>query len=143
MLVSLPMLALLLALGGLDGPRDMLHSMSYQFTRGSEQSVWTPLGIDGLQPFAQGCVLGLIAAAVVKLRLEPELAQDRARMAALVAAILIGLQLSADYWAFLYLAWIMPLVGVSLLGRPVGAAETVESRVPLGRAPDQAAAIAA
>ncbi len=142
-LVSLPMLALLLALGGLDGPRDMLHSMSYQFTRGSEQSVWTPLGIDGLQPFAQGCVLGLIAAAVVKLRLEPELAQDRMRMAALVAAILIGLQLSADYWAFLYLAWIMPLVGVSLLGSPVGAAETVESRVSLGRAPDQAAAIAA
>ncbi len=141
-LVSLPMLALLLALGGLHGPEDMLHSMSYQFTRGSEQSVWTPLGIDGLQPFAQGCVLGLIAGAVMKLRLEPELAHDRARMAALVAAILIGLQLSADYWAFLYLAWIMPLVGVSLLADPVGAAETVASRVSLGPAPDPAAAVA-
>ena len=35
-------------------------------------------------------------------------------MAALCAAILIGLQLSADYWAFLYLAWVMPLL--ALLG---------------------------
>jgi hypothetical protein len=59
-----------------------------------------------------------------------------------VAAILLGLQLSADYWAFLYLAWIIPLVGVSLLADR-GAAETVESRVPLGHAPEAAAAIAA
>ncbi len=142
-LVSLPMVALLLALGGLHGPEDMLHSVSYQFTRGSEQSVWSALGIDGLQPLAQACVLGLIAAAVVKLRLEPEVAHDRARMAALVAAILIGLQLSADYWAFLYLAWIMPLVGVSLLAEPGGVAETVESRVPLGRAAEAAPAAVA
>ena len=133
--VSAPMLALLLALGGLHGPADMLHSISYQFTRGSEQSVWSALGIDGLQPLAQACVLGLIAAAVVKLRLEPELAHDRARMAGLVAAILLGLQLSADYWAFLYLAWIMPLVGVSLLAdRGAAAAEPAEARAPLSRA---------
>ena len=36
-------------------------------------------------------------------------------MAALCAAILIGIQLSADYWAFLYLAWVIPLIGVSVL----------------------------
>jgi hypothetical protein len=141
-LVSAPMLGLLFALGGLHGPADMIHSVSYQFTRGSEQSVWSALGIDGLQPLAQACVLGLIAAAVVRLRLEPELAHDRARMAALVAAILIGLQLSADYWAFLYLAWIMPMAGVSLLADRRAAAEAVEARVPLGRAPEPAAAIA-
>ena len=117
------MLGLLFALGGLHGPADMIHSVSYQFTRGSEQSVWSALGIDGVQPLAQGCVLGLIAAAVVKLRLEPTLAGDRTRMAALTAAILIGLQLSADYWAFLYLAWIMPMVGVSLLADRGAAAE--------------------
>ena len=141
-LVSAPMLGLLVALGGLHGPADMIHSVSYQFTRGSEQSVWSALGIDGLQPLAQAGVLGLIAAAVVKLRLEPELAHDRARMAALVAAILIGLQMSADYWAFLYLAWIMPMAGVSLLADRRAAAEAVEARAPLGRAPQPAAAIA-
>ena len=83
---------LLLALGGLNGPQEMIHSVSYQFTRGSEQSLWSSLGIDGVQPLAEGCVLGLIAAAVVRLRLEPTLANDRTRMAALIAAILIGLQ---------------------------------------------------
>ena len=134
-LVSAPMLALLLALGGPHGPAAMLHSISYQFTRGSEQSVWSALPIGGLQPLAQGCVLGLIAAAVVKLRLEPELARDRARMAGMVAAILIGLQLSADYWAFLYLAWLMPLVGVSLLAdRGAAATEPAAARAALGRA---------
>ena len=29
-------------------------------------------------------------------------------------AILIGLQLTADYWSFLYLSWIVPLVRVSV-----------------------------
>ena len=131
--VSVPMLALLFALGGSHGPQEMLHAISYQFTRGSEQSLWSALGIDGLQPLAQGCVLGLIAAAVVRLHLEPSLARDRARMAALTAAILVGLQLSADYWAFLYLAWIVPVVGVSLLAdgtgavAPVGASASVSA----------------
>ena len=141
--VSLPMVALLLALGGLHAPREMIHAVSYQFTRGSEQSLWSALGMDGVQPVAEGCVLGLIAAAVVKLRLEPTLASDRNRMAALAAAILIGLQLSADYWAFLYLAWIMPLVGVSVLADWGGAAQTVVSRAPLGTAPAPAPAISA
>jgi Glycosyltransferase family 87 len=140
-LVSLAMVVLLLALGGVHGPQEMLHAISYQFTRGSEQSLWSALGIDGLQPLAQGCVLGLIAAAVVKLRREPALAKDRPRMAALTAAILIGLQLSADYWAFLYLAWFVPMVGVSLLADRGAAAETVLSHAPLGRAPDPAPAI--
>lgn len=132
-LVSLPMVALLLALGGLHGPQEMIHSVSYQFTRGSEQSLWSSFGIDGVQPLAEGCVLGLIAAAVVRLRLEPTLANDRTRMAALIAAILIGLQLSADYWAFLYLAWIVPMVGVSLLADRGAAAELPEAATSVSR----------
>ena len=141
-LVSAPMLGLLFALGGIHGPADMLHSVSYQFTRGSEQSVWSALGIDGVQPLAQGCVLGLIAAAVVKLRLEPALTGDRARMAALTAAILIGLQLSADYWAFLYLAWIMPMAGVSLLADRGAVAEAVEVHSSVRSVPAPAPSLA-
>jgi len=121
-LVSLPLLALLVALGGASGPADMVHSMSYQFTRGSVQSVWGALGIPGAQPFGQSCVLGLIAGSALVLRREPHLAADRTRMAALCAAILIGIQLSADYWAFLYLAWVMPLIACSVLS----AAEAAE-----------------
>ncbi len=121
-LVSLPLLGLLLALGGVHGPADMVHAMSYQFTRGSMQSVWGALGIAGAQPFGQACVLGLIAGSALLLRREPSLAADRRRMAALSAAILIGLQLSADYWAFLYLTWIVPLLACSVLSQPAGAA---------------------
>jgi glycosyl transferase family 87 len=113
--VSMVPLAILLALGGLNGPSQMAHAVAYQFSRGSLQSVWSALGIERLQPLGQACVLGLIAAAVVKLRREPDLARDRDRMAALAAAILIGLQLAADYWAFLYLVWVVPLALCALL----------------------------
>ena len=114
-LVSLPLLALLFFLGGLDGPIRMLRSMSFQFSRGSPQSVWSVLGLEALQPIAEASVLGLLAAAVVTVRQRPALLDDRGRLAALCAALLIGLQLSADYWAFLYLAWIVPLLVLSLL----------------------------
>jgi hypothetical protein len=112
--VSAASVGILLALGGIHGPSDMAHAVAYQFSRGSLQSVWSALGIQGLQPVGQACVLGLIAAAVVKLRREPELARDRARMAALTASVLIGLQLTADYWAFLYLVWFVPLISGAL-----------------------------
>ncbi len=112
--VSLASLAILLALGGIHGPSAMAHAVAYQFSRGSLQSVWSALGIERLQPVGQACVLGLIAAAVVKLRRDSDLALDRARMAALAAAVLIGLQLAADYWAFLYLVWVVPLVSCAL-----------------------------
>jgi hypothetical protein len=140
--VSLPMLALLFALGGLDGPREMLHAISYQFTRGSQQSVWSPLGIPGAQPFGQACVLGLIAGSVLLLRREPHVAVDRRRMAALMATILIGLQLVADYWAFLYLVWFVPLIGFSLLADTAPVAEPARAAVP-ARAADAVPALAA
>ena len=112
--VSAASLGVLLALGGIHGPSEMAHAVAYQFSRGSLQSVWSALGVERLQPVGQACVLGLIAAAVVKLWRAPELARDRARMAALTAAILIGLQLTADYWAFLYVVWVVPLVCTAL-----------------------------
>jgi hypothetical protein len=126
--VSALALGLLLALDGTHGAASMLHAISYQFSRGSFQSVWSALGIQGLQPLGQAAVVGLIAASVVKLRHEPWLARDRARMAALSAAILIGLQLAADYWAFLYLVWALPLVGLSLLSDGAAAAVPVTLR---------------
>jgi hypothetical protein len=36
-------------------------------------------------------------------------------MAALSAAVLIGLQLAGNYWAFLYVVWVVPLILISLL----------------------------
>jgi glycosyl transferase family 87 len=114
--VSVPMVGVLFALGGSSGPMVMLHAISFQFSRGSPQSVWAALGIRALQPVGEGVVLALIAAAVVRLRADPELGEDRQRMAALTVAILVGLQLVANYWAFLYLVWVFPLLGMSVLG---------------------------
>jgi hypothetical protein len=124
-LVSVPMIALLVALGGLDGPFSMIRAMSYQLSRGSPQAVWDALGIEGLQPVGQAATLALVAGATIRLATRPSWEQDTARMAALAGAILIALQLAANYWAFLYLAWAIPPVALSLWSEPA-----VESRVP-------------
>lgn len=120
--VSGAMVALLVAVGGTAGPRAMLHAISFQFSRGSPQSLWSALGIEALQPLAQAGVLALIAGASVRFRRDPALAADRARMAALAIAVVLGLQLSADYWAFLYVIWVLPLFGPSLFAEPEPAA---------------------
>ncbi|MHB8690860.1 MAG: glycosyltransferase 87 family protein [Solirubrobacteraceae bacterium] len=131
--VSLPVLVLLLALGGSGGPGAMVHAIEFQFSRGSPQSVWAALSLTGLQPIAEACVLGLIAGAVVRLRRDPALADSRPRIAAISACILLALQLSANYWAFLYLVWVVPLLAMALLGDE----PTTEAAVP---APSQRSA---
>jgi hypothetical protein len=134
--VSVIPIAIVLALGGLNGPSEMAHAVAYQFSRGSNQSVWSALGIERLQPLGQAGVLGLIGAAVVKLRQQPELARERDRMAALAAAILIGLQLAADYWAFLYLVWAVPLAFSALLAdRTEAQTADVRAAAPLSLDP--------
>lgn len=128
--VSVLPIALLVALGGARGPAEMIHAVSYQFTRGSLQSLWSVLGIESLQPLAQAGVLGLIAAVTVQLWRQPARAADPVRMAAASGAILISLQLAADYWAFLYVVWIVPLLCVSLLESRVCAARELATIRP-------------
>jgi hypothetical protein len=130
--VCVPTVVLLVALGGLGGPAAMVRAMSYQLSRGSPQSLWSALGIQSLQPLGQAGALALIASAAVRLATRPEWEQETARMAALAGAILIALQLAANYWAFLYLIWVLPLVTMSLLGtRAPAVAPVPSSRVPV------------
>jgi hypothetical protein len=129
-LVTLPMLALLVGLGGLSGAMGMVHAMAYQFSRGSPQSLWAVLGILRFQPVGEAATLALVAAAVVRLWREPQLAEDSRRMASLSVAVLISLQLAANYWAFLYLVWVVPLLGLSLLAEPSPAPVTQPAEVP-------------
>jgi hypothetical protein len=128
--VSLPLLGVLLLLGGPHGVQAMVHGLAYQFSRGSPMSVWRGAVARSLQPLAQASVLGLVAAAAVQLRRQPGLAEDRVRMAALSAAILLGLQLAADYWAFLYSVWLLPLLCLSLLERDGAVPEPAAVAVP-------------
>ena len=61
-------------------------------------------------------------------------------MAALAVAVLIALQLAANYWAFLYLVWVVPLLGLSLLADPSPAAAREPLEVPLPLTPEASAA---
>jgi hypothetical protein len=112
--VSLACLGLVVALGGVAGGRTMAHAIGYQFNRESPQSAWYALGITGMQPVGEAAVIALIAGASVRLWRDRALAADRGRVAALTAAVLLGLQFSSSQWAFMYLAWVLPLVGLSL-----------------------------
>ncbi|MGN6188351.1 MAG: hypothetical protein ACTHOE_05595 [Conexibacter sp.] len=107
--------AALVALGGTGAPRAMLHAVAYQVQRRTLHSPWTALGLEWLQPLGQAAVLALIAGATVRVRRDPSLAADPVRLAALAGAVLLALQLSGNYWTYLYLAWVVPCVVVGLL----------------------------
>jgi hypothetical protein len=114
-LISAVMLGILVALGGTGAISAMVHAMSYQLTRTDPHSLWAWIGSVPLQQLVEAATIALIAGACVVLRRDPELAADRTRMAALFAAILLGLQIAAGYWAYLYLVWVIPFVLLSLL----------------------------
>jgi hypothetical protein len=114
-LTSTLMVAVLVALGGLGAPIRMVSAMSFQFTRGSQRSLWTLIGSMPVQQLAQAATIALVVAAVVRIRQDRALAEDRARIAALVGAVLLGLQISANYWNYAYLVWAFPFLALSLL----------------------------
>src|SRR5215218_398408 len=108
-------LAALIALGGTSAPGQMLHAIAYQADRRTLHSPWTLLGIEWLQPLGQAAVLALVAGATVRVRRDAALAADPMRLAALAGAVLLGLQLTGNYWTYLYLAWVVPCIVVGLL----------------------------
>jgi len=121
--------AALVALGGAGAPLRMLRAVAYQADRRTLHSPWTLLGIEWLQPLGQAAVLALVAGATVRARRDAGLAQDPARLAALAGAVLLGVQITGNYWTYLYLAWVVPCVIVGLLAdRPARARAPVAAR---------------
>ncbi len=108
--VSAASVGLVVGLGGPVGLSAMAHAVGFQFGRETVSSPWTALGLPGLQPLAEAAVLALISGASIRLWRDPATADDRPRLASLAAAILLGIQLAAEDWTFLYLAWVVPLV---------------------------------
>jgi len=51
-------------------------------------------------------------------------------LAALAAAVLIALQLTADHWFYLYLVWFAPLTWVALLGAPARSSPPAAAPTP-------------
>jgi hypothetical protein len=112
------MIGALLAIGGTAGIGQMVHAMAYQVSRTDPHSLWAWIGSVPLQQLAEAATLALIAGAFVIFRRDPSLARDRTRVAGLFAAVLIGLQVAAGYWTYLYLSWVLPFVVLSLLSDP-------------------------
>jgi hypothetical protein len=109
-------LALLLALGGPQGPLDMLHAIGFQAERRSLNSVYLAFGIEAVQPLVQALTVAIAVAGATFLALDDDAAADPRRLAALAAAVLAMLQLAAHYWAPLYLLWLLPPAALALLG---------------------------
>ena len=93
-------------------------------------------GTQNLRPFRRACIevanlleemakpviaqihgpcLGLGAA---RARRDRAFARDPRRVAALSAAILLGIQIVANYWTYAYLPWVFPLIALALLCEP-------------------------
>ncbi len=111
------------------------RTLKYQANRGSPFSVWGLYGETGLEKVMEGLGVALaIALAFVPRR------RDLVGLAALCAAVLIGLQLGVNHWFYLYIPWFFPLVMIALLGRhPVRAPDDEPSAVtaPTDAAPHQ------
>jgi hypothetical protein len=116
--VSAGVLVLVVALGGTGGVGDMLDAISFQFERGSLLSFWTLTGWKWLQLTLQAALLASIVLGTLAVWGDRGLADDRRRMAALMGALMLGFQLTANYWTHAYLPWVLPFIAVALLFRP-------------------------
>ncbi len=87
-------------------------TISYQSQRTSPFTIWGLWGGLGLvQHLAEGAVVALAIVVAVLPRRRGVL-----EVAALGAAVLIALQMVANYWLYSYIVWFFPLVMVALLG---------------------------
>jgi hypothetical protein len=93
------------------GPRELYdRTVGYQASRPSPFSIWGQVDSLGwLQDVTKvaAAVLALLAAFVPR---RPDLRQT----AALGAAILIAVELTATHWFYLYIVWFVPFVFVAL-----------------------------
>lgn len=113
--LSAGLLAWLLALGGPGAARAMLDAIAFQFQRGSFDAPWYTFSVQWLQPAVQAALLVCVVWLVARARREPGLVRDPARFAGACGALLLGLQLSGNYWTWSYLPWAFPFVAVALL----------------------------
>jgi hypothetical protein len=101
------------------GPRELYdRTLGYQAGRDSPFSIWGQTELDWLQTAVQAAAVGLaLAVAFVPRR------PGNRQVAALGAAVLIGLQLPVNHWFYLYVVWFLPFVLVAVFTQPPAAGE--------------------
>lgn len=113
--LTIAMLALLLALGGIDGVSKMIEAIAFQSDRGAQLSFWVVTGTPALQIIVQAAGFALAAAGAVAVWRSTSLASSIVRVSALSAAVLLIFQIGASYWSYAYVPWVYPLIAVALL----------------------------
>jgi Glycosyltransferase family 87 len=105
------------------------RTIAYQADRDSPFSIWGQ--VTGLEPLriAILVVTGLMAAAFAFVPRRKSLVQ----VAALAAALLISLQLTAQHWFYLYIVWFYPLLLVAMTSQEK--APEASPKVPREAAP--------
>jgi hypothetical protein len=86
------------------------RTIGYQAHRNSPFSIWGQVG--GLEPL-RVAILALVAACAIALAFRPR-HKSLTQVAALGAALLIGAQLVAEHWFYLYIVWFYPLLLVAM-----------------------------
>jgi hypothetical protein len=100
------------------------RTVSYQADRDSPFSIWGQ--VPSLEPL-RVAILVAIGAFSVLLAFRPR-RKTLVQVAALGAALLIGLQLTAQHWFYLYIVWFYPLLLVAMgVGAPPSRADTQSS----------------
>jgi hypothetical protein len=86
------------------------RTIAYQADRDSPFSIWGQ--VPGLDPLRIGILVG-VGAMSIAFAFWPR-RKTLAQVAALGAALLIGLQLAAEHWFYLYIVWFYPLLLVAM-----------------------------
>ena len=99
-------------------------TLGYQLSRESPFSLWgLHPGLDWLQTLVKAGAVTLALALAFWPR-----ERDLRQVAALGAAVIIALELSASYWFYLYIVWFAPLALAAVMGAHAGAAPITPTR---------------
>jgi hypothetical protein len=113
--------ALFLPPGGLKEMYD--HTIGFQLSR---PDIFSPWALHpGLAPLKLAIEAGAAILAVT-LAVRPRGVRTPAQVSALAAALVIGVQLPALHWFYLYIVWFFPFVLVAVLGTERAAAPVLE-----------------
>ncbi len=128
---ALALVGWVLLLDGDDGVRAFWsRTLGYQLGRDSPFSIWGQY--PALRPLQLALMAGVVIAALVMLRYPRRM--DLLRMTALSGALVIGVELAATHWFYLYIPWFLPFALVALVP------EWRRPRQPAPPAPPAAAA---
>jgi hypothetical protein len=94
------------------------RTLDYQLGRVTPMAIWTLPSYHPGWPditWLQHALQFLVVVGIVLLAVFPRVTKDPVAVAAIGAAAVIGLQITASYWFYPYVCWWLPLVLAGLL----------------------------